>query len=201
MENEIWINVNNEYHDYYMVSNFGRIKKTPRKIYKKHTGNIQSCEQQGEKILKTHKYCGYLKVFFYCKNIQSKSKCYSIHRLVLESFNLVPNMKNLQVNHIDGNKENNKLDNLELVTPKENIRHAINNCLFTLRDQNGEKNHIHKLTEEQVLEIVELSKQNLKYVEMAKLFNVDPQTISDIIRGRHWSWLTKIQKKSLNNRL
>lgn len=47
-----------------------------------------------------------------------------IHRLVLITFNPVENMDNLQVNHKDGNPTNNKLDNLEWVTPSENIKHS-----------------------------------------------------------------------------
>ncbi len=49
---------------------------------------------------------------------------YSVHRLILENFNPVKNMDKLQVNHIDGNKQNNSLSNLEWVTCSENIEHA-----------------------------------------------------------------------------
>lgn len=49
---------------------------------------------------------------------------YPVHRLVLMQFSPCASAKDLQVNHIDGIRNNNKLENLEWVTPKENIRHA-----------------------------------------------------------------------------
>ena len=52
----------------------------------------------------------------------------SVHRLLAEAF--IPNPDNLpQVNHIDGNKENNSLDNLEWCTSRQNLHHAMDNGL------------------------------------------------------------------------
>ncbi len=113
MNNEIWLNVNNEYHDYYMVSNFGNVKKLQRKIYKNHTGNTTSVEDQPEKLVRQHVYSGYSKVFLYCKNVSTKTKCFSVHRLVMEAFNPIKDMEKLQVNHLDGNKENNNVENVD----------------------------------------------------------------------------------------
>lgn len=53
-----------------------------------------------------------------------KKKSYNIHRLVAETYLDIPEGKNLEVNHKDGNKWNNNLSNLEWVTQKENIAHA-----------------------------------------------------------------------------
>ena len=88
---------------------------------------------------------GYVKVQM--RSTDNKSHRYSVHRLVLENFKPVENMENLQVNHIDGNKKNNNLTNLEWTTSEENIRHAIDNNL------RATINGASKLTPEQVIEI------------------------------------------------
>lgn len=69
--------------------------------------------------------------------INGKKKTYRAHRLVLMAFKPVDNMENLEVNHIDGNKKNNKLENLEWCTSSENQIHAFKTGLNKARQ--GEK--------------------------------------------------------------
>ena len=98
---EIWKTIQ-DFPDY-EISNLGRVKSHKRKQ---------------EVILSPAEYSnGYLFVLLYHKGI--KKGCL-IHRLVLENFNPVPNMKNLQVNHLDCNRKNNELSNLEWSTSAEN---------------------------------------------------------------------------------
>ena len=54
-------------------------------------------------------------------------KFFMVHRLVMETFNPIDNSQLLQVNHKDGNKHNNNINNLEWVTNMENMHHAIKN--------------------------------------------------------------------------
>ena len=88
-----------------------------------------------KRILKKYlnKY-GYYQVTL-CKN--NKARLFRVHRLVAMTF--IPNKENKeQVNHIDGNKLNNKVDNLEWCSSSENIKHAFKNGLkYSLRGKNN----------------------------------------------------------------
>ena len=108
---EIWKPVVG-YEGLYEVSNLGRVKSLPRKKCK---GNI----------LKPHINKGYEYVHL-CKN--GKSYYAKVHRVVAEAFlQTIPNKNH--VNHIDGNKTNNAVSNLEWCTATENLKHARENKL------------------------------------------------------------------------
>ena len=61
---------------------------------------------------------GYQRVFLY--DNEGKRKYYQVHRIVYETFSGEPIPPNMQVNHIDENKENNARNNLNLMSPKQN---------------------------------------------------------------------------------
>lgn len=114
---------------------------------------------------------------------------YSVHRLILETFNPIENSQNKQVNHKDGDKQNNNLQNLEWVSCSENQKHAHQ---LNLKNQKGQNNNQSKLTESQVLEIIELilSKQ-YTLVEIGKKYGVCGDTIGAIKNKHNWTYLTK----------
>lgn len=114
--NEIWKPIK-DFEGLYEVSNLGRVKSFDRVV---NCGHGKTRVMKG-KILKEVKLRdGYFYVRL-CKDTISTRK--SIHRLVAETY--IPNLDNKkEVNHIDGNKRNNNVSNLEWVTPKENMRHA-----------------------------------------------------------------------------
>jgi len=128
---EIWKRIK-DFEDY-EVSNQGRVKS-----FKKWNGT-------NVRILKPRKNSrGYLYVIL-CKNRKRYTK--KIHRLVLETFKPIENLNKLECNHIDGNKENNYIENLEWVTKSENEKHAYriglkkpmkgeNNPMFGMRGEN-----------------------------------------------------------------
>lgn len=126
---EVWKDVKG-YEGQYQVSSYGRVKSVPRVIIRSN-GNPQTIS---EKILApiVDKRSGYLKVSL----MKGKLRTCRIHRLVAESF--IPNPEGKpEVNHKDGNKQNNTVDNLEWVTESENISHAFANNLMTTK---GESN-------------------------------------------------------------
>ena len=103
-----------------------------------------------------------------------------IHRLVFEAWGR--KLKNKEeINHIDGDKRNNRFDNLEAVTPKQNSQHAWDTGL-----SNRTQGNRCKLTEAQVLRIKELRAQGLLLREIAVLFEVCEGTVSMIVNEVTW---------------
>ena len=125
---------------------------------------------------------GYVKVQM--RSTDNKSHRYSIHRLVLENFKPVEKMENLQVNHIDGNKKNNNLTNLEWTTSEENIRHAIDNNL------RATINGASKLTPEQVIEIYRRATNGERNSDLGKEFNIHPDQVGRIKNKKSWKEIT-----------
>lgn len=92
-----------------------------------------------------------------------------------------------QVNHIDGNKQNNKVDNLELVTASENNLHAIRTGLRI--PKKGSENHAAILNESQVLEIYNLFWKGLSNEEIAQMYNIEFKHVSLLRNGKRWTHL------------
>ncbi|MBE8952238.1 MAG: HNH endonuclease [Quinella sp. 1Q7] len=159
LPDEIWRDVVG-YEGYYKVSNFGRVKSF-------HKGK--------SKILKFGvSPFGYLRVVL-CKDFKKKNR--PIHILVAQAF--IPNPDNKrQINHIDGDKTNNHVSNLEWATPAENIHHAF---AMGLR-KSGYEHFRAKFTPEQVREIRRdcvPGDPERGFKPLAKKFNVTPRIISD----------------------
>lgn len=112
------------------------------------------------------------------------------HRLVAMAF--LPNVyKKPCINHKDGNKLNNRFSNLEWCTIQENNKHSIDNNLKT---DKGEDSPRAKLTNSQVLEIVDLYKKGKNKSELSRMFNISRRNIYSILTGLRWNHLTKIKK-------
>lgn len=133
------------------------------KVINKHTGHTLAPQPNGK---------GYLRVSI-------GKKLMFIHRLVAEKY--IPNPENKpQVNHKDGNKLNNCVDNLEWVTNQENRNHAVDNDLQVT----GERCSWAKLTEENVKEIRANPGYENEY--WARKFKVSRGTINDVVNYRTW---------------
>lgn len=111
---EIWKDIKG-YEGLYKVSNFGRIK---------------SFYHNKEKILILGSNSSGYAIVGLWKN--GTEKFYSVHRIVAIHF--IPNCQNkFEVNHIDGNKKNNNVENLEWVSKSENMKHAVNTGLLHIK--------------------------------------------------------------------
>lgn len=168
---EIWKDIVG-YEGLYQVSNMGRVKS----LNYNHTLE--------ERILKNIKSNGYYYRVMLYKN--KKGKSIRIHRLVGNAFIKNPDNKPC-INHIDGNKSNNRVDNLEWCTYKENTEHAFITGMMVNRDTKGIKNCKSKLNNVQVLEIREkYSTGKYTYQELADEYNVHKSTIELIINRKLW---------------
>lgn len=124
MGNEIWKDIKG-YEGIYQISNLGRVKSLARKIPIEAWGK-KRLRSIPERIMQLEQVNGY---FTLSLKKDGKRKHHKVHRLVAESF-LENHEEKRCVNHIDGNKENNCVDNLEWVTHSENMIHASKTGLY-----------------------------------------------------------------------
>lgn len=121
--------------------------------------------------------------------INGISHVIGLHRLLMITFCPVDDMENLEVNHIDGDKTNNDLSNLEWVTPSENVLHAFK---YNLRQpMRGGRNGNSKLTRNIVINICnDIMENNLTEYELSKKYEVSPSLIHSIKHKKVWKEIT-----------
>ena len=108
----------------------------------------------------------------------------TVHRLVALAFLGSPPSAAHGVNHKDGNKTNNRIDNLEWMTQKQNLRHAVE-VLGLMRGTH--KNA--KVTPERVIQIREMRTRGVSVRDVADAHGISKQLVSAIIAGREWAWV------------
>ncbi len=158
------------YDDMYFISNYGSIKS-----YKHNSPKIlKNCiNSRGYEYIKLSK--------------NNKKKMFVVHRLVCEHF--MPNPENKPfVNHKDGNKTNNRINNLEWVTASENIKHAYDTGLNYVSDENR-KNTI-KRNKSMTKKIVQIDKDTKEIIrkwgsmaDASRSLNIHPSDISKCCRN------------------
>lgn len=160
----------------------GFIKQIPgKRYYADKNGNIYN---NNGGLVKPFEVAGYM-----CVDLPNEGCAHGrmlVHRAVCSAF--IPNIENKpQVNHKDGNKHNNKLDNLEWATRSENQKHR-----FTVLGHSfkGEKNNSSKLKDSDIINIVELYKSGESQKDICKKFDVGLSSICNILNGKTWTHVT-----------
>jgi len=113
------------YEGFYEVSDLGNVRSLPRTETVTRSGLTYTCPYKGKVLKPTHRQHGYLGVMLYGKGGHKTRgfKTFAVHRLVAEAF--IPNPDNLpEVNHLDEDKQNNRVDNLEWATHIGNTRYG-----------------------------------------------------------------------------
>lgn len=192
VKNIIMHNINEEWriipwsNNLYVASNTGYIKRVEsivrnQQINKENVGY----RNVGGKILsqKTKKN-GYKEVQLFIEPNNGKM-CY-VHRAVYFAFNPDEDYS-LQINHINCDKSDNRLCNLELVTGSENMRHAYSNGRVMPVVKFGEDSKVAKLNNESVLEIRKLYAETKAVSKIAKMFGIGKTQVQRIVKRKSWS--------------
>lgn len=167
--NEVWKPIPG--YDKYEASNLGRIR------------SLWGVRGKGLIILKASISRGY-----YQLHISPGRKNIRVHRLVMLAFY---GYSGLHINHKNGVKTDNRLENLEYVSARDNIIHAYRTGLKKPASAHGESCHLAKLSEADVYWMRENYVRNGRWntTTMAERFNVSPQTVSKILKRKIWSHL------------
>ena len=181
MVNEIWKDLKGN-REIYQISNLGNVR-TKERI------GARGYHVKSKELTKFDNNNGYYRVSMRLEN-DKHSKSYLVHRLVGMLFIPHEDGKDF-INHIDGDKHNNSVENLEWCTRSENEKHAwkIGLKRSSLVSNKGEKHAMHKLTQKDVDWIRNNHKRNdveFGTKSLALKFNVRPQTITDIVHNRTW---------------
>lgn len=159
---EVWMPVVG-WETHYAVSNLGRVMRTsPGKR-----------TRPGKILVTTPNSCGY-------PYVEIGRKGYKVHALVAAAF-IGPRPSGMQINHKDGNKQNNRLENIEYCTQSENIRHSYRHGMHT--PVGGEKHGQAKLT---ALDVARIRTESGSSTALAKKYGVHRKTIMNVKTGGYW---------------
>lgn len=174
------------FEEHYQVSNIGNVRSVKRMT----AGRWDNLKTSNGRQLKLEiSNCGYLRA---CLSMNGKTKKHSVHRLVALAF-LDKSDKNC-VNHIDGNRKNNNINNLEWCTYKENTNTAMG--LNRLRWRFGERHPCSKLNDEKVKSILkEYIPWKVGCFRLATKYGVTARTIQSIILGLTWKHIPRQEQR------
>lgn len=168
------------YEGYYEVSNMGSVRSVDRVIE-----NVNGVKTfiRGKILRQACNYVGYYSVDL---NKKGRGLMQRVSRLVAKAF--LPNPGCCpSVNHKDGVKSNNSANNLEWCSHSHNTIHAYKNGLMKNAGyKSGERHHNSILTKIQVVEIRKRFKRGEMAISIAKDYQINPKSLSDIKLGKTW---------------
>lgn len=175
--NEEWRDIPG-YEGFYQVSDLGNVRSVNRFVIR---SDGKTLFLKGRVISTFNSTtCNYKEVQLSRNNIPKK---FMVHRLVAICFLGLDTTLDLEVNHKNGNKFDNRLCNLEVITHQQNIKHSIDTML---KNDYGEK-HVHaKLTNQQANDIRRMWWNGAKQVDMANLYGVCKQVICNIVHNKSY---------------
>ena len=144
-------------------------------------GNVYSPWRGQHQMFQNQNKQGYKEIMLYTN--EQNRKHFKIHRLLLNTFNPIENSEDFQVNHKDGNKSNNNLQNLQWCTRSENLIHVFKN---QLQSNKGEKNPSHKLKANEVEQICKKLEKHQTLQSIADEYGVTKGAIAHIKQHRSW---------------
>lgn len=146
-------------------------------------GNVRSIKYKRLLSQKT-KTNGYKEV---CLYVNKKPIMNYVHRLVASEFiKELPKKHGLEVNHLDGHKDNNRLKNLQVVTPSENKKHSYHTLGNKIAIYRGSNNACSKLNESKVFNIRMDYSNGIKLKQLGEKYNVSKYTIYDVVKRKTW---------------
>lgn len=192
MKTEKWKAIKG-YKGMYEVSNLGNIRSLDRTV--RGRNNVRQRIKGVVLKLKPSRNTGYIQVNLYKKG---KGGTKLVHRLVCEAFHGPAPRGKEYVNHLDGDKTNNRADNLQWSSCSENNKHAFSIGL----NHKGSTHGRSTLTETQVLLICEmLDEGSMQHKDIALMFNTNKHVIFSIHIGRSWNWLTGRKGKIVSSNM
>lgn len=188
--NEEWRDISG-YEGFYQVSNLGRVRSCDRVVMR---NDNSSSFIKGRLLKPSLDRKGYFRIALYK---DGSRYFFLVHRLVAIAFLVIETSRN-EVNHKNGVKDDNRVENLEWCTHLENMRHAIATGL-TPRFVGfvGEKHPLSLLTESQVLEIRELRARGTKLRVIAEMYGVGMSVISGIVYRNNWAHLPSPEPREI----
>lgn len=109
-----------------------------------------------------------------------------MHRLIGEAF-FGPIPKDMEINHKNGKRDDNRIENLEIVTRSGNARHKLDVLGYKPVGLKGSANHLSKLQESDIAQIKALRATGRTLMSLGKQFGVSHNTIGRIVSGKSWT--------------